>query len=342
VFRLIALLIVFGHCSLAANESIREVTSQATRVGNQLVPAFYQGYIYWVGLAGGDSYVTIYAPDGHLALSFETQNGAVQSIAIDADGTTAVAWGSWSSKKAGGIDFRDSSGTLTRTIQTGRYLPAHISFAEDHSLWSFGCQLDAADGTRPDQHDYLTVRKYQPNGKEAGAYLPRSSFPPGLEPADVSWQRSSSITVAHDRVGLWAYSGDSGNQTEWVELDSNGNLLGRWRLDQFSWDTKIALTTDGHLFVQSRDSKTKAYRLYTLDRASATWQAVEAPPSGRLEGADGNTLVFSDFVKPGPMHVRWYQHPSGLTSVFSAAAARYFRWLRGPHIPPVKSRSRHR
>jgi hypothetical protein len=88
------------------------------RVGNQPVPAFYQGYIYWVGLAGGDSYVTIYAPDGHLALSFETQNGSVQSIAIDTDGTTAVAWGSWSSKKAGGIDFRDSSGTFTRTVVT--------------------------------------------------------------------------------------------------------------------------------------------------------------------------------------------------------------------------------
>ena len=124
----------------------------------------------------------------------------------------------------GGIDFRDSSGTLTRTIKTGRYVPAHISFAEDHSLWSFGYQLDAADASRPDQKGYMTVRKYLANGNEAGAYLPRSLFPPGLEPADAGWQRSSSITVAHDRVGLWATSGESGDQTEWVELDLNGNL----------------------------------------------------------------------------------------------------------------------
>jgi hypothetical protein len=304
----IAFLAVLGQCTFAANDPIREVTSQATRVGNQLVPAFYKGYIYWVGLAGGDSYVTMYAPDGHLALSFVTQSGPVDSIAVDTDGIVAMAWGRWSTK-GGGIDFHDSSGTLTRTIQTGRYLPSHIAFAEDHSLWSFGCQLDAANPAQPDRQDYLTVRKYLPNGKEAGAYLPRSLFPPGQEPGDVSWQRSSSITVAHDRVGLWAYSGESGDQTEWVELDSNGNLLGRWRLDQFYWDTRIAFTTDGHLFVQNKDSKTKAHRLYTLDRASSTWQAVEAPPSGWLEGADGDALVFSNFVVPGRMHVRWYQHP---------------------------------
>jgi hypothetical protein len=310
MFRFIALLAVLGHCSLAANNPIREVTSQATRADNQLVPAFYKGYIYWVGLSGGNNSVTIYAPDGHLALSFVAENGPVDSIAVDTDGTVAVAWGSWASKNGGGIDFRDSSGTLMKTIQTGRYLPAHISFAEDHSLWSLGCQLDAAGPARPDRQDYTTVRKYLPSGKEAGSYLPRSLFPPGvMEPGDVSWQRSSSITVAHDRVGLWAYSGENDDQTEWVELDLNGNLLGRWRLDQFYRDTRIAYTSDGNVFVQSRDSKTNIQRLYTLDRASSTWQAVDGSPGGWLEAADGDALVFSEFVKPGPMHVRWYQHP---------------------------------
>ena len=96
---------------------------------------------------------------------------------------------------------------------------------------------------------------------------------------------------------------------EWVEVDLNANLLGRWRLDQFNWDTSIAFTADGHLFVQNKDSKTEAHRLYTLNRASSTWQAVDGSPGGWLEGADGDALVFSDFVNPGPMHVRWYPHP---------------------------------
>jgi hypothetical protein len=301
-----ALLGVFSLCTLAANDPVREVTSQATRVGNQLVPAFYKGYIYWVGREGGDNSVTIYAPDGHLAFAFVAQNGPVDSIAIDTDGTVALAWGGWASKKGGGIDFRDSSGTLKKTIQTAKYLPAHLVFGEDHSLWSFGCQLSADDLRQPDKPDYMMVRKYLPDGKEAGAYLPRSLFPPGLvPPGDVSWQKSSSITVTRDRVGLWAYSGGDGEHTEWVELDLNGNLLGRWRLDdQFSGDQKVAFTTDGHVFVQ-----TQAHRLYTLDRDSSAWRVVEGPPSGRLQGADGDLLVFWDSSGLGPMHLSWYPHP---------------------------------
>lgn len=304
MFRVIALLGVFSLYFLAANDPVREVTSQATRAEHQLVPAFYKGYIYWIGLAGPGTQVTIYAPDGHLAFSFETQHGTVESLAVDTDGSLAVAW---KSEKGGGFDLRDSSGALTKTIQTGRYLPAHVSFAEDHSLWSLGLQLDAADSERAD-YDYMTVRKYRPDGKEVGAYLRRSLFPAGLEPAMWGWQRSSSIAVAHDRVGLWVYSGKNGNETEWVELDLNGNLLGRWPVDPFYKNTRIALTTDGQVFVQHFDPEAKTYRIHTLSRDSSTWQLVEAAPNGWLEGADGDTLVFSDFGL-GPMHVRWYQHP---------------------------------
>jgi len=52
MFRLIALLVVFSLCGVAANDLVREVTSEATRADHQLVPAFYRGYFYWIGLAG--------------------------------------------------------------------------------------------------------------------------------------------------------------------------------------------------------------------------------------------------------------------------------------------------
>ena len=154
----------------------------------------------------------------------------------------------------------------------------------------------------------MTVRKYGPDGKEAGAYLPRSLFPAGLEPGMTGWQRSSSIVVAHDRVGLRAFSGDRGDKTEWVELDLKGVLLSRLRLDEFRHFPRVALTVDGDLFVQNQESKTQTHRLYKLDRASSAWQMVDTPPGGWLEGADGDALVFSD-SDLGPMHVRWYPHP---------------------------------
>lgn len=306
MFRAIALLAIFTGCSAAANDPVREVTSQATRVANQLVPAFHKGYIYWIGLAGPDNQVTIYAPDGHLAFSFQTQNGNAESVAFDSDGSLAIAWGT---TEGGGIEFRDNSGTLRKTVHTGRYYPAHLSFAEDHSLWSLGWQRDDSEQGVPERHGYMTVRKYLPDGHEAGAYLPRSLFPPGLEPGMPSWQTCGSIAVAHDRVGLWVYSGEDGGLTEWVELDLNGNLLGRWRLDQFSSHPRIAFTSDGRLFVQNRDQKAKERQmLHTLNRDSSTWQLVDPAPSGWLEGADGDALVFSD-LGLGPMHVRWYGHP---------------------------------
>ena len=306
MFRAIAVLGAFSLCGWAASDPVREVTSQAMRVGHQLVPAFYNGYIYWIGRDGGDGAVTIYAPDGHLALAFVTDHGPAEGIAVDTDGTGAVAW--WARHKGGGIDLRDRYGVLIRTIQTGTYLPSHVAFGDEHTLWSFGFQVDATDDSVPDKKDYRTVRKYSSDGKLAGAYLPRSLFPAGMEPGEHSWQNSSSIVVAHDRVGLWAYSGASGDETEWVELDLSGNLLGRWRLDQFARGTKVALTTDGHVFVQTRDAKFPNDRLYTLERASATWQALSDPPPGEMQGADGDTLAFSEWGS-GPMLVRWYRHP---------------------------------
>jgi hypothetical protein len=154
----------------AANDPVREVTSQAAVVGQQPIPAFYKGYVYW---AGENNPASVYTPDGQPGPYITTPNGPVESIAADTDGTLAIAWGF---KLGGGIDLRDPSGALLRTIRTGRYLPTHIAFGEDHSLWSLGWQLDPAE-PRPARSDYMTVRKYLANGQEAGAYLPRSLFP---------------------------------------------------------------------------------------------------------------------------------------------------------------------
>lgn len=294
---------VFSLCLLAGNDPIREVTSQASREGLQPVPAFYQGYFYRID----NEAVTIFAPGGHLATAFAEEAGHPRAIAIDTDGTIAVAWGAWDPKKGRGIDFRDTSGSVTRTINTGLYLPHHLAFAEDHSLWSFGCEVDATSAHGVPKQEYNTVRKYQPDGKETGAYLPRSLFPPGLEPASQGFQWNS-ITVAHDRVGLWAVSGTRGTETEWVELDLNGNLSGRWRLDRFGPHPKLAFTGDDYFFVQVWDDKTSTQRFYALDRASSEWRAIDTAPSGWLEGADGDALVFRD-EGLGPMHLRWYRHP---------------------------------
>jgi hypothetical protein len=105
------------------------------------MPGFYNGYLY---SCVQSHIVTLFAPDGQLALNLRIEgrgNGSVkvESVAVDSDGTLAVAW---VDKPNAGIDIRDSFGKLVRSIDTGRYLPMHLSFG-DHSLWAFGWQRDA-------------------------------------------------------------------------------------------------------------------------------------------------------------------------------------------------------
>jgi hypothetical protein len=304
MIRMILVCVFSVYPVFAALQLDREISSQAVLVGGAPVPAFYKGYLYWLEPAHGhESYLRLYAPDGRLTLSLETQGNRVASalgIAVDTDGTSAIGWGNPPvSESVAGVDLRDQTGKLIRSFETGRYRPAHLCFDRGHFLWTFGYQ------SRRGQ-DYMTVRRYRPDGKEVGAYLPRFAFPKGLEPGGSGWQ-TMGIAVADDRIGLWAYSGMYGTQAEWVEMDSEGKLLGRWRLDEFQ-QPAVALTSDGHVYLQATDSKVKTHRLYKLNRTSSTWQVIDPAPTEWLAGADGYELVFIDWCC-GPMHLRWYKQP---------------------------------
>jgi hypothetical protein len=300
VLRSLALLGALTYLAAAANAQVREVTSEAAHSG--ISPRFFKGYIYWADREP----LRIYTPDGHQAPVMAPSKGTAQAIAVDTDGTLAVSWTTGSS---GGIDLHEPSGALVRTIQTGPYWPTYLSFAEDHSLWSVGWQL-VGHPFKPDRDDYMIVRKFLPNGQQAGAYLPRSIFPEGLEPGAEPWRLTNCISVSHDRVGLLVISGMDSNKTEWVELDLNGALTGRWRLDQFTNDLRVAFTSDDHIFVYYRDLDGRNPHLSTLDRETSTRKQVAIPgvPNGYMASADGDQLIFSDY-SAGPIHVRWYQHP---------------------------------
>lgn len=293
------LLIVFVQMAIAATPLIREVTSDATGASGT-PPSFFKGYMYWAGR----ELFRIYTPDGHQAPPVSPSRGTAEAIAVDTDGTLAIAW---NTPAAGGIDIRDSSGALVRTIQTGPYWPTQLAFAEDHCLWSLGWKIIG----RPlnlGRDDYMIVRKFLPNGEQAGAFLPRSLFPDGLEPGGPDVRPSNCIVFSHDRVGLLVMSGMDSGKTEWLELDLNGNLTGRWRTDSFTNDRRVALTSDNHVFVYHRSQNGRTPYLLTLDRNTSTWQPVPSPPSGYLAGADGDALIFADYTA-GPIQLRWYQHP---------------------------------
>ncbi len=297
----------------AGTEPVREVISQANLVGNQLIPRFYNGYVYYLG-EGRPSQLRLYAPDGHLVLATDLQEPGgpppnLTGLAIDTDGTIAVSYADVDHVNRGGIEFLDSTGKRTGGIDTQNYLPGNLCYAGDHSLWSFGAQQDKDNPGRADRQDYMLVRKYS-GGKQAAAYLPRSGFPAGLEPGSDSWQEMR-ITVTHDRAGVLAWR-ETSEDLEWVELDLNGKLTGRWKFSGRS-EPSFAFTSDNHLYALRRDRGAKLRQLAVFDRASSAWKDVEAPMDGGLYGADGDELVFAGWEN-GPMHLRWFKQPAAPVS----------------------------
>ena len=302
MFLSLSLLALLSWPAWSADGPIRAASAPAF-VSNRM-PGFYNGYLY---SAEPRDVLTLWAPDGHelFSLPFEGHgNGrvAVECVAIDSDGTLAVGW---KDGPDGGIDVRDLSGKLIRSIDTSLYVPAHLSFGADHSLWALGWQLDAADPETSARRDYSIVRKYSNDGREIGAYLPKSLFPDVLRPGDESQARR--ITVTADRVGVEAVSGKVSNQREWVELDLNGNVKGRWKLDPSNQFPGVAFTSDDQAYVHRYDRDRDAIEVFRLNRATSKWDLVSSPGM-ELYGADGDKLVYAQWPD-NVMHLSWFSQP---------------------------------
>jgi hypothetical protein len=89
--------------------------------------------------------VSVYAPDGSFAFNknIEVPEGSqpvVRDVDFDTDGSVAVA----TSAQRGpsgfvmGILLLDRTGRQTGFINTGRYQPAAVTIAPDHSIWTLG------------------------------------------------------------------------------------------------------------------------------------------------------------------------------------------------------------
>jgi len=275
-------------------------------IGNQLMPGFQNGYLFYIERGS----IQIYSPEGFPmpSLEFKGPNAtgaSAMGLAIDTDSSVAVSYGlKAQAGYATGIAFFDRNGQSTGFIDTGRYLASNLSFGPDHSLWTFGWQRDALKSDRSDSKDYMMVHRYSPDRKAQGTYLPRSLFPEGLNPGAGTWQFMR-IAVGSDRVGLFAWSGMNSSQNEWVELDLNGNLIRRVRLDERESPVRLAFTSDGHLYRQIN----KQPDLQVLDQTTSDWRNAGPAPAGKLWGSDGKSLVFSP-NQQGPIVLQWFEQPT--------------------------------
>jgi hypothetical protein len=154
---------------------------------------------------------TAYSPEGYFAYQEILEvPGARQPVVRDVDfdsGGNAAVGASARGGASGmiiGILLLDRGGRQTSYIDTGRYLPTHLAIAPDGSIWTLGWQRDAVSTVervaQPDREDYKLVRHFSADGKQLNAYLPRSPFPRGIEPALPA--AGVSMAVTQDKVAL--------------------------------------------------------------------------------------------------------------------------------------------
>src|SRR6185312_1476085 len=233
--------------ALPAATPIRELQTECPVISNQAICQFRGGRMFKFDTEV-NRIMRVSAFDGqfNFAAPVRLPDAAVAwtyDVAVDPDGGFAVAAlagsGDIRDITKAGIVLLDAQGIQTGSIDTGNFRPTHIAIAEDRSIWALGYQPRAIVG------DYNIVRKYSPGGVLLGSYLPRSSFPRGVDPAGAF--ASGRVLAAGGRIAVVALSGMKGTEREVIELDSNGALLGRMRIDG-DRSREFALTEDGNLY----------------------------------------------------------------------------------------------
>jgi hypothetical protein len=315
---LVSVLITLSGLAAEPQQPFRELSTQAVPFPRSPIPFLRHRCLitFPPGAAPGDhpdiSTVmygfSVYAPDGSFVFNknIEVPDGShpvVRDVDVDTDGSVVVAVTALGgpSRFVLGILRLDRTGRQTDFINTRRYYPASIAIAPDHSLWTLGWQMTVDNPPYADRQDYMIVRHFSADGKEVKACLPRSSFPAGLEPGAAG---PGNIAVTSDRVGVVAYSGDTGSHGEWIELDLNGHPIDRLRIDNIAKGNVAlgAFSADDHVYLQGPRGET-----YTIDAASHSWRSV-ATQRGLLLGADGINLVYR---KDGsrPVQLQWFNQP---------------------------------
>src|ERR1700730_4179684 len=177
-------------CSVwAADSPVRELTTQAVPFPNSIVPVFRHGYlITFPPGAGPGAPISLvlygywaWSPDGNFAYqkTIEVPDGSdpvVRDLDFNSDGKAVVAVTAIGrqSRFLSGLLFFDRTGQETGFVDTGHYMTGHLAIGPDGSIWTLGWQNS--------REDYMIVRHFSAEGKESKAFLPRSSFPLGLEP----------------------------------------------------------------------------------------------------------------------------------------------------------------
>jgi hypothetical protein len=233
--------------------------------------------------------LALFAPGGRkiYATSLKTPDGVSASAlsgAIDADGTVAVVYRDWAKPRPrNGVAVLSKDGKTATFVATDPYVPGHICFDVDGTLWTAGTQ-------GADTAEFMTVRKHSRSGGQTGAFLPLGDLIATYDPNHHflfhqmigGWR----MRAAKDQLGMIAEFRPVG---QWMELSREGKVLGRW--DIAPHVSTPAITFSGVVYAQLLgDGGPPA--LMTLDKTTGKWSKTGTTLDGRFVGTDGDDVVF--------------------------------------------------
>jgi hypothetical protein len=192
---------------------------------------------------------TIYGRDHKPIYSKPEREGSLaynNAWAIDSDGVTAGVYTQRRPWK-GRLDLLDSIGNVKASVDTGAYIPQHVVFAPDHTLWTVG-SIAGNDGRKG---DFNVLRHYSRNGEELGQALKWSQIA-GNQNSYTALQLfhgGRQLYAAQDRIAFLSRS----DSDTWIEVSFSGELLGIYDLGNAADGSYVpaAMTADGDVYAMA-------------------------------------------------------------------------------------------
>ena len=262
------------------------------------VPLYSSGYLLIWNHHGFPHQVTIYGRDTKPAFTVTDDKDGIfhTAWAMDSDGVLA---GACQARPAwtGRIDLFDPTGKLSRTVDTGSFVPQHVAFFRDHTIWAAG-YIAGNDGS----DDFNVLHHYSRTGQERGQGVlwsqiagNRNSYS-ALQPL-IGGRR---LYVSNGRIGFESYSDDG--RSSWIEADSSGTFTGKYELGAWAVEPSylpLAMTANGSVYA-ARYKEGAFDGWAVLDRSGKTWRKVAGYPRGRIIGTDGDRIVSATGEGAGP------------------------------------------
>ena len=251
-----------------AEQANREVVyvSAVTQEG-QVVPLYDKGFLIYQHQLNR---LQVFRPDTQLAFDFElpcpgTGQCSATAVAVDGHATVAVGFSYGNEKgRAGGIRLLDLKGQPIRLIETSPYVPTNLCFDRHGDLWTLGYQRDSVEWNSETKEEYSLVRKFSPEGKLVGQFLPRSLWANRKSAPGSSGRGYWRMCAASDRIGVLIHESFADNPPEWVEWDLTGKLLSRTTLND-RWSAA------GRAFLLAADGEDLVYKAYPGGNVRLLW-----------------------------------------------------------------------